>query len=235
MQILYSIENWVITLSEHVPLGVFVFVGSIIEEIVAPIPSPLVMATAGTLAFAQGKEVLYLVFLSVIASAGKTLGCYFFYFLADKTENVILGRFGKLIGFSHKEVEGLGRHFNHTRKDDFVLILLRAIPVMPSTPISIICGFIKLDKITFIRSTFIGYFFRNLMFLYIGYVGLSTYHQMLQGFDNLESLITMFIGATLVVIIGIGYYKRGKGDLHKSLVAIGDKFKKWRDKISRNS
>lgn len=213
MDFLKQIENWLTTWAGSVPLEIFVFVGGLVEEIVAPIPSPLVAATAGTLASAQGRGLSYLLYIALIASFSKTLGALLFYFVADKAEDLILKRFGKFIGFSHKEVESIGKHFNNTRKDDFVLVILRAIPIMPSTPISIVCGFIKLNLRTFIQSTFIGFFVRNLTFLYIGYVGFSTYQELLQGFDSLESFITLVIAAILVLVLAIGYYKRGKGNL----------------------
>ena len=41
---------WLETLAQNVDPALFVFIGSFVEEIVAPIPSPLIMATTAALA-----------------------------------------------------------------------------------------------------------------------------------------------------------------------------------------
>jgi membrane protein DedA with SNARE-associated domain len=209
-----SIEALLLSWAGKIPLELFAFLGSIIEEIIAPIPSPLVMATAGSISFIQHKAFVYLLLIAFISTIGKTLGCLFFYVLADKAEDIIMPIFGKFFGITHKEIEGLGKHFNGTNKDDIILIILRAIPIMPSTPISLACGFIKLNMFTFIRSTMIGAFFRSLMFLYLGYSGAGA---IAYGLENISSLIQILIALLLVIFLGFIYYKRGKSDLLKSL------------------
>ncbi|OGM24943.1 hypothetical protein A2627_03180 [Candidatus Woesebacteria bacterium RIFCSPHIGHO2_01_FULL_39_28] len=55
------------TLANTTPLDLFVFVGPILEEIIAPIPSPLVMTTAGTLAHSQ--DLIRLAYIRGLISA----------------------------------------------------------------------------------------------------------------------------------------------------------------------
>ena len=61
------------TLAYTSPLDVLAFIGSFMEEIIAPIPSPLVMTTAGTLAHTQNHTKRYLFWLAMDASMGKTI------------------------------------------------------------------------------------------------------------------------------------------------------------------
>ena len=71
-------ELWLRHLSEVVSLPWFVLIGSFAEEMISPIPSLLVMGTAGTIAFARGLSVWYLLLLSFIGNTGKTVGAYIY-------------------------------------------------------------------------------------------------------------------------------------------------------------
>ena len=202
------------TLAYTIPLDVFAFIGSFLEEIIAPIPSPLVMTTAGTLAHTQNHTLLYLFWLALAASLGKTIASWLYYVLADKSEDLVLTRFGKYVGVSHKEVENIGKHFNGTWKDDVILLVLRSLPIMPTSLVSVVCGFIKLNMRTYLQSTFIGYFIRSFIFLYIGYTGMATYGNVSNELVSIESFIKVVSGAGLVLFLVWIFYKRGKGKIH---------------------
>ena len=225
-----QIVNQIEALANTIPLGVFAFVGSILEEIIAPIPSPLVMTTAGTLAYTQNHTLFYLLWLALAASIGKTIGSWLFYILADKAENLVLTRFGKTLGISHKEVENIGRHFNGTWKDDVILLIVRALPIMPTTPVSLVCGFIKLNQRTYLRSTFIGYFIRSFTFLYLGYTGMATYGTALGNIGNIESFMKIALAFGLIILLGWIFYKRGRGNIHDWLKSITPKANNREDK-----
>ena len=201
-------------LATTIPLDVFAFIGSFLEEIIAPIPSPLVMTTAGTLAHTQNHTLLYLFWLALAASLGKTIASWLYYVLADKSEDLVLTRFGKYVGVSHKEVENIGKHFNGTWKDDVILLVLRSLPIMPTSLVSVVCGFIKLNMRTYLQSTFIGYFIRSFIFLYIGYTGMATYGNVSNELVSIESFIKVVSGAGLVLFLVWIFYKRGKGKIH---------------------
>lgn len=162
-------------LSITLPLEIFCFIGSFIEEIIGPIPSPVVLVTAGSLVFHRHQSLIYLFLLAIIASAGKTLASWLVFIISDKIEDLIFIRYGKILGVLHQEVEKIGNRFNRTWQDDFLIILFRAIPVFPTTAVSVAAGFIKLDRNTFVRATFIGFFIRSLFLLYIGYAGIETF------------------------------------------------------------
>lgn len=200
-------------LSRIIPLEAYVVVGSILEELIAPIPSPLVMTSAGTLAEAAGKTYAYLIVLALLAAVGKTLGCWIFYVIGDKAEDLVLGKFGKFLGLSHKSVEHIGKHFNGSIKDDLIVFGLRALPLLPSTPLSVLAGVIKLNLRTFIVASFLGNIVRSLFFLYLGYTGIST---LSHGIDSIQSLITVLIGLVIVALVGWAYLNRAKLNRHAS-------------------
>jgi len=196
------------SLSHTIPLDVFAFIGSFMEEIIAPIPSPLVMTTAGTLAHTQNHTLLYLFWLAQAASAGKTIASWLYYVVADKTEDLVLTRFGKFIGISHHDVESVGKHFNGTWRDDIVLLVVRALPIMPTSLVSIVCGFIKLNMRTYLQSTFIGYFIRSFIFLYLGFTGMAAYGNLEGNMSNIESFMKVALTFGLIGLLGWVFYKR---------------------------
>jgi membrane protein DedA with SNARE-associated domain len=195
------------------PLELFVLLGSFIEEVIAPIPSPFIMTLSGSIAKAQDQAIFYLILLSFFGAIGKTLGAWVLYIIADKAEDVIVGKYGKFFGVTHKEIESIGRRFNKGLRDDVFLFLARAIPIIPSAPVSVVCGLIKLNIRTYLLSTFLGTSVRNMLYLYVGYVGLSSYESVLGGLDSVESIVQIVIGVGIVGIIGWAYYKRKKSQL----------------------
>lgn len=217
MRYLKGLEIFLVSLALKIPLGLFVIVGSLLEEIVAPIPSPLVMMTAGTIAQAQHRGFGYVILIGLIAAASKTFGCWIFYFFADRAEDFITSHFGKLMGLSHKEIEKVGELFSGSAKDEVILAAIRAIPIMPTTPVSLACGFIKMNLVRYLRGTFVGNFARGMLFGYIGYSGLSILQSMIGGINTAESWMNIVLVLLLVGVLAFVYFKRGKVDLHKWL------------------
>ena len=196
--------------ANYLPLEMSSFLGGFIEEVIAPIPSPFVMAAVGSAAFAQSKGLAALVWLAVIGSIGKTLGAWVIYFISDKLEDVIVGKFGKFLGVSHQEVEKLGKRFNGGWRDDVILFFLRALPIVPSSPVSVVCGILKINLRTYLVSTLFGNFFRNFVYIYLGYAEFSAYQSVLSGLDNMESIVQIVIFLSLLGFVGWIYYQRHK-------------------------
>jgi membrane protein DedA with SNARE-associated domain len=194
--------------SEIMPLPWFAFVGAFVEEVIAPIPSPLVMTLAGSISATNDNPISYLFFLAFIGAVGKTIGSYIIYVLADKGEDVVMNKFGKLLGVSHREVEIIGKHLNKGWRDDFVLFLLRAVPIMPTAPVSIVCGLVKLNLRTYITSTFLGTMVRNIFYLYLGYTSLGALESVNEGIDSFEKIGYLVILITLGLAFAYIFYQR---------------------------
>ncbi len=208
----HSIIVWLEQMAQAVPLPVFVMIGGIVEEIIAPIPSPLVATLAGSITSAQQMGVPYLLWICLLASIAKTVGAYIFYVIGDKLEDVAVPRFGKYIGVSHEDLERFGKNFKGTWKDGIILLLLRSIPVMPSTPISLLCGILKISTRTFLVSTLIGFYIRNLCFMLLGYTGLAAMGSLMEGIDTAETFFKILIVGGVGAILAWLYWKRVTGD-----------------------
>lgn len=191
-----------------IPLEVFVMLGAFVEEVLAPIPSPFIMTTAGTIAAGRGMAFPFIILLAFLGSIGKTLGAWVLYVVTDKAEDVVTGRFGKFLGISHEDIEGIGKRFGKGWKDDVTLFFLRTLPILPSAPISVGAGLIKLNMRTYLVSTFLGICVRNLIFLYFGYSGIETYKHLIEGFEGIESVTQVIVFLVLGGIIAWAYWKR---------------------------
>ena len=194
MSIFAPIIEYLHTLSETLPLPIFVSAGAAIEEIVAPIPSPLVMTLGGSLSASLDKGALYLV-----------------YFISDRAEDLVLNKFGRFLGVSHKEVERMGSQLSGGIKDDLVMLALRAIPIIPTAPVSIISGLLKINLVTFLWTTFVGYTIRNYFYLYLGSTSVSALESLNSGLDSVEKIgyLILFL---LMLFITYLFYKQRKDE-----------------------
>lgn len=170
-QYLSPLIAWIESLATQVSLEVFVVVGAFLEEIIAPIPSPFVMTTAAVLAQVQGYTTWHLLVLITLASFAKMLSSYVVYVVADKAEDVIIGKFGKYFGVSHAHIESLGNMLTKSWWDDVLLLIARSLPIVPTFPVSVGAGVIKYSVRSYLLMTFIGTFIRNVIYLLIAFYG----------------------------------------------------------------
>jgi membrane protein DedA with SNARE-associated domain len=192
--------NFLTEISEFLPVPAFTFIGSFVEEILAPIPSPFVMTLAGSLAKTQNEPIFFLLFLAIIGSIGKTIGSVIIYVIADKFEDVITSKFGKFIGLSHKQITSIHGKLEQGIGEWFILFILRALPVMPTAPVSAAAGILEMDKKTYITSTAAGLVVRNLFYLYLGYTSTDALSNLNNNLDSIESI---GYGLILVFLIGV--------------------------------
>lgn len=208
-----AIITWLETLAQSIPVTWFVFIGAMIEEVIAPIPSPIVMMLAGSIASSQNSHLAFIGLLAIIGAFSKTLGSLIIYIVSDKAEDIIIDKFGKFLGVSHSDTEGLGKHLGKGNRDDIAIFLMRAVPVMPTAPVSVLAGLIKINLKTYLLSTFLGLIVRNLIYLYLGYTSVGVLESLAEGFSSLEKIgyfiLTILGGLTLLWL----YNKRRKGTL----------------------
>lgn len=207
---LKAIEQFIVLYSGKVPLEWFIFLGSIIEEIIAPIPSPLVPTTSGSLAAAQGGAMSFLLVLALIGSLGKLIGASVVYVLADKLENIFLKRFGKMLGITHEQMEHFGRRLEAKKSDMVSFTILRMMPVVPSVLLSVVAGTIKIRYRVFLASTLIGTYFRDLLFLYFGYAGLSVFGKIVEGISGIETMMQIIAVAAIAALMAWFYARKKK-------------------------
>ena len=201
-------ENFIRQLAEILPVELFVFLGSIIEEVIAPIPSPLVTMMAGVLVFSAGKTFLTLIVLAIILIFVTYNWYKSIYILGDKAEDYILKRFGRWLGISHKEVEGIGKYFNGTKRDVWALLFIRALPFMSTTIVSLFSGIIKIKMESYLLATSVGLTIRSFIFLVIGYTGFASLESIINGIGSIESALQIIIALILISVLAYFYWQR---------------------------
>lgn len=183
--------DWLEALAQNVNPALFVFIGSFVEEIVAPIPSPLIMATTAALAHSLQLPWLEILWILIVAAGSKTLSSLLVYWLAYESEHLLVGRFGKYVGLSTEMIEGVGRWVGKGYWDELVLLLLRSLPIVPSIVVSAACGVFKIDLRTYLWTTFVGTFIRNGIFFSILYFGWSQAEVVWNLLDDRGELIAL--------------------------------------------
>jgi membrane protein DedA with SNARE-associated domain len=204
------IEAVIISYIEVLPLELFVFFASFIEEVIAPVPSAAVLLLTGSFAAVQDVTLLGLIPLILLAALGKTIGAIFVYYLSDKIGSTVITRFGKFFDVSHEEITSFGQKVTGSAKDYLLLITFRALPIIPSSVVSIGCGLLKIPFKLFLITTLIGTIVRDSIFLYIGYRGTQVLNAFATKSADIESIIQAIFLATIAATLAYFYFKRGK-------------------------
>lgn len=188
-------EYW----STKVPLALFAFGGSITEEFIAPIPSPVVMMTAGAVAKAQQYSLWGVVLIIVLAAVGKTLGALLYYWVGMYFSHLLTGRLGLILGITPSVIAKWHSVLKHRGMAWTAMIGLRSLPPVPSTPVSVACGVLGMNLSQFVASTLIGFIIRSSLMVMAGYLGSTALINFTKSFDSWESLLTL---VTAVVVLG---------------------------------
>ena len=199
-----------VSLADSMSVEAFTFVGSFIEEVVAPIPSPIVMTAAGSIAASQGHSFAYLFALSGIGAAGKTLGALLVYGVAYVVGSVFVDKFGHLFGVSQADVAKLAAKLGTGWKSVVPLTVLRALPIMSSAVVSVGSGIVRVSFPVYVVATVVGTVVRDFFYLYVGFSGVAAYHALVDGFDSIESMIQLAIGVVVLVFLGWLYWRKHK-------------------------
>ncbi len=217
---LHQVENGIRELAAIVPLEIFVFIGSFAEEVIAPIPSMLVMTTAGFFAHLEGRTVLFLVWLVVLGNLGKLIGSYIYYTLGDKLEDVVVDRFGRYLGLKHADIERIGQKFSGSPwRDGVLLFLLRVIPFFPTILISIAAGVIRIRLRVFLTASYLGNFCKDFFYAMAGYSGVQALRAFFMDIERMRFGIgILLVGLTVASLVWL-YANRHHGlHLYRRLV-----------------
>jgi len=185
---------------------------SIIEEIIAPIPSTLVIMGSSFLILkgypiAVDSMMRLLIYVVLPASAGVTLGSLFVYAIGYFLGSPFIKRWGKYMGVSWDDIEKAEGRFSQGKSDNLILFILRAVPVVPSVAISIFCGFIRYRLRDYIMFTFLGSLVRGFVLGILGWQFGMLYLEISQQISFLEELVLLVLVIALAVYL---YWRKTK-------------------------
>lgn len=181
----------------------FVLVGTLFEEILSPIPSFMVLVPAGAVARVRDYTVWYLLILMIFSAIGRIIGSVILYSLARKLEHALLvKKRRRVFSVSHEQIQQLGRRLSKGGWRDWAtLFTFNAIPVFPTSGLSLICGFLKVDFRMFAFCSFFGTMINALIFMSIGYAGIRV-AETLHTIQLAGQLITgVFLIIALVLLV----------------------------------
>ncbi len=207
--LLTFIENIIIT---HGAWGIFW--AGFLEEILAFVPSTLVIMTSGF--FMLGNDpVIFSSFLKLFmkvvipVSLGLTLGSlvayYIFYFIGEPAIKI----FGKYVGVSLSDIEKIKERTSKGVRDEVLIFLARATPFFPIMLVNVFCGLIKYPLTKFIYISFLGVLVRATIVGFLGWQLGTFYKDISSKFQTVETIFA------LIIVFGIFYliYKnRNKGN-----------------------
>lgn len=183
-----------------------VFLGCFIEEVIAPIPSTLIIL-GSSFFMMQGVPISIesvfslILYVAIPAAAGMTLGSLFLYAIGYYIGKPFITRWGKYMGFSWENVEQTRTKFAESKNDDIALFSLRAIPIVPSIAISTFCGIIRYELKNYITITFLGSIVRATILGFIGWQFGRFYMKIADQLAIYEDIIII-----LFIIVIIGYF-----------------------------
>ena len=199
-----EILNWIMdSIRAYGPWSVFV--GVIIESVIVPIPSPLIIMGAGfvlidpALSFLQALAPISLQIV-LPGSIASTLGAYIGYGIGYFGGKPMVDRWQRFLGFSWEDVEAMERRFQSGQVNTSIF-LLRALPIFPLSVISAAAGLLRLPLRQFTLWTFYGTIPRCLFLGYLGWGLGETYQGIAQGIDRAEGIVSGLL--ILVIIAGI--------------------------------
>jgi membrane protein DedA with SNARE-associated domain len=192
-----------------------VFIGVMIEQIIVPIPSPLIIMGAGAVLIPPELSIpsAFLQILWIIVLPGtlaSTLGSYIGYSISYYGGKALVERFQRFLGVDWKEIENLEKRFRG-KKEAWSLFLFRAIPVFPISLVSVFAGLFHIPIRPFTLYTFLGSVFRCLFLAFVGWWIGATYEKVATRLDSVETIIS------ILMLIGMGmalvflYYKFRRG------------------------
>lgn len=187
--------------SEIVPITVFVFFGGIIEEVIAPIPSPVIMTFAGTVLSESNASNWYLLYIGFLGAVGKTLGSVVLYYLGYYLEVLFIEKFGAYFGLSKEKFHFYADKITNMKFPVFWIAILRSAPFIPSAPFSGLFGIIKFDLKYFFIGSLIGNFIRDSFYTFLGFYSFKNLEKIMNNFESLDSIITLFL--IMVCLFGI--------------------------------
>ena len=188
-----------------------VFLLSVIEEIIVPLPSVVVQAGAGFLLLG-GEPVTVasisaLIFkIAVPAALGVTIGSLVIYGLVYWGGTAVVRRFGKYFGLTEERL--------HKAKDEVLrrpsltaaFVVLRFIPVVPSSFIAGVAGLLRLPFHVYVWTTVLGVFVRAIYLGAGGWLAGKTFEGLMQ--EGLFAGKAIWAAGAIVIVILIFWYVR---------------------------
>jgi len=198
-----EITQWIMELMRaHGQLSVFI--GVMIEQIIVPIPSPLIIMGAGAILIPAELSIpnafLQILWIIVLpGSIASTLGSYIGYLISLYGGKALVVRLQRFLDVDWQEIENLEKRFKG-KKEALSIFFSRAIPVFPISLVSIFAGLLRIPIKPFTLYTFLGSIFRCFSLGFFGWWIGATYEKVATRLDSVETIVS------IIMLIGMGVF-----------------------------
>ena len=205
-----EITQWIMeSMRTHGQLSVFI--GVMIEQIIVPIPSPLIIMGAGAILIPPGISIpnafLQILWTIVLpGSIASTMGSYIGYMISFYGGKALVVRLQRFLDADWDQIERLEKRFQG-KKEALSIFLSRAIPVFPISLVSILAGLLRIPIKPFTIFTFLGSIFRCFFLGFLGWWIGATYEKAATHLDSVETIVSIVMLIAMVVAFGYLYYK----------------------------
>ncbi len=196
-------------IGEYGAIGVFI--ASLIEQIIAPIPSSLIPMMAGFFLLPAYGSIFEIFWQSVFiialpVTAGIIIGAFVVYFLGFFGGKPIIKKTEKWLGIRWGDIIRIKKKLDNSRSDELVLFALWLLPIIPGVAVSIFCGIIRYSLLKFIIIVICASFLRAIIMALIGWQTGELYIVYLDYITKVENYI--FIALVFLVLAGLIYFIR---------------------------
>jgi len=172
-----------------------IFILMMLESMVLPVPSELVMPFAGFL-IEKGSFTFPLVIIA--STLGSITGSLIFYYIGKTGGHALVERYGKYVLINHEDVRKTEAWFN--KRGDLTIFFARLIPVVRHL-ISIIAGIGKMNVKKFTLYTVIGAGLWNGILAYLGFILGQHWEEVNRYTDQISLVIVILIVAFIVYFV----------------------------------
>jgi membrane protein DedA with SNARE-associated domain len=208
--VISEVTHWIMeSMRAHGQLAVFI--GVMIEQIIVPIPSPVIIMGAGAILIAPELSIpnAFLQILWIIVLPGtvaSTLGSFIGYTISYYGGKALVVRLQRFLGVDWDEIGNLEKRFQG-KKEALSIFLSRAIPVFPISLVSIFAGLLRIPLRPFTLYTFLGSIFRCFFLAFVGWWIGSTYEKVATRLDSAETIVSIIMLVAMVGVLGYLYLK----------------------------
>ena len=183
-----------------------VFFANMIEEIIAPIPSTIVILGSSFFilegqAISIDSIITLILNISIPTALGVTTGSLFIYGFCYYIGKPFIEKWGKYLWIKWEDIEEMEKRFEKSSSDEILLFLSRATPILPSVAIGAFCGIIRYDLKKYIIITLLGGFTKATIIGFLGWQFGNIYQEIASKISFLEE-----IGIVIIVIGIIAYF-----------------------------
>ncbi len=188
-----------------------VFIASFTEEVIAFLPSPVIMTASGFFLLDGPISVSFFIFLFLMIAVpyaiGVTLGSFVFYGLLYFWGESAITKWGKFFGVSWNSIEKIRGKMKNNYWDEITFMFFRIVPIIPSAALASACGLIKMKPIKYTIITLFGVSIRASIFAFLGFYFGETYRQYAEVMAEIESIVgyTFLFLVVLLLIFAFIY------------------------------